>query len=58
MRVISFNPAASRTEPTLRIRRAARAAHLRIIERVGPASDSTGGRLIQFHTHSGPRPAA
>jgi hypothetical protein len=58
MRVISFNSSASRTEPTLRVRQAARATHLRIIERVGPVSDTSTGRLIQFHSHNSPRPAA
>lgn len=58
MRIISFTPNASRTEPGLRLRQAAHAAHLRIVERVGPATDSTRGRLIPFHTHTGPHPAA
>ncbi len=58
MRILTFNPNASRKEPSLRLRQAARATHLRIIERIGPASDSSTGRLIPFHTHSSPRPAA
>jgi hypothetical protein len=57
MRIISFNPNASRTEPA-RLRQAGRAAHLRIVERIGPANETNTGRLIQFHTHTSPRPAA
>ncbi|MEX0783973.1 MAG: hypothetical protein WD557_15130 [Dehalococcoidia bacterium] len=55
MRTISFNPNVSRSEPTLR---RSRAVHLRIVERIRPANDSNTGRLIQFHTHTSPRPAA
>jgi hypothetical protein len=58
MRTISFNPNVSRTEPTLRLRQAARASYLRIVERMTPAGDPSTGHLLQFHTHSGPRPAA
>jgi hypothetical protein len=58
MRIITFNPNASRREPTRRLRQAARGAQLRIVERIGPANDASTGRLIQFHTHGGPRPAA
>ncbi len=58
MRTITFNPTVSRREPALRLRQAARASYLRNVERIGPASDATGGRVVPFHTHSSPRPAA
>lgn len=42
----------------VRIRRVSRATHLRIIEQVGPRLGSTSARVVPFHTHPGPLPAA
>jgi hypothetical protein len=53
MRLLSFNPNAQRTQPK---RLQTHASHLRIVASARP--DTTSGRLLQFHFHGDPRPAA
>ncbi|HEX6029827.1 MAG TPA: hypothetical protein VFY90_00260 [Tepidiformaceae bacterium] len=43
---------------SLRVHKVARAAHLRVIERIGPSRETTPGRVVPFHRHLGPKPAA
>ena len=53
MRLLTFNPTPQRTETP---RLESRTSHLRIVNSARPAK--TNGRLIQFHFHGDPRPAA
>ena len=48
----------SRSRTGVRVRTAARAAHLRVIERIGPSRDAAADRVVPFHRHLGPKPAA
>lgn len=56
MRILSFNPNIERREPQPASRQAPRAHYLRVIESAAPASNA--GRLLQFHRHREPAPAA